>query len=318
MAAADAKAIRSAARQAALLTLANPRAIQLRDIRYWELMRSGLTNTAVCKILGVSRRLGSRIRHRSRYQTVAQTPAKRWSGRYLSLPERLKIADLLSFGWSLRKIAVTLGRSPSTIKRELDRHRDGQGRYLPQSADHAAQKQRRRPREHMLVANPRLRRLVQRKLSRYWSPDEISGWLRRTHPDDPQMRLSPETIYRALLVPGGANLHERYCQRLRTGRVFPEGHRLVRALHRKRQGSRGRTEQPTTTRTRLCHPSSSAARGDQTHLTSRPPATARSPWVLCLSLRASRWGPSERRGCSSRLSGRHGTCSHRWQRATRT
>ena len=218
VAAADAKAIRSAARQAALLTLANPRASQLRDIRYWELMRSGLTNTAACKILGVSRRLGSRIRHRSRYQTVAQTPAKRWSGRYLSLPERLKSADLLSFGWSLRKIAVALGRSPSTIKRELDRHRDGQGRYLPQSADHAAQKQRRRPREHKLVANPRLRRLVQRKLSRYWSPDEISGWLRRTHPDDPQMRLSPETIYRALLVPGGANLHERYCQRLRTGR----------------------------------------------------------------------------------------------------
>lgn len=94
-------------------------------------MRSGLTNTAACKILGVSRRLGSRIRQRSHYQTVSQTPAKRWSGRYLSLPERLRIADLLGFGWSLRKIAVELGRSPSTIKRELDRHRDNQGRYLP-------------------------------------------------------------------------------------------------------------------------------------------------------------------------------------------
>jgi IS30 family transposase len=181
-------------------------------------MRSGLTNTAACKILGVSRRLGSRIRQRSRYQTVAQAQPERWSGRYLSLPERLKIADLLGFGWSLRKIAAELGRSPSTIKRELDRHRDDQGRYLPHSADHTARLQRRRPRQHKLVADPRLRTLVQRKLNRYWSPDEICGWLRRTHPDDPQLRLSPETIYRALLVPGGANLHERYCQRLRTGR----------------------------------------------------------------------------------------------------
>lgn len=216
--AADARAIRSAARQAALLAAPAPTRDELREARYWELMRSGLTNTAACKILGVSRRAGSRIRHRSRYQTVAQTPPKRWSGRYLSLLERLKIADLLGFGWSLRKIAAELGRSPSTIKRELDRHRDGQGRYLPRTADHTARLQRQRPRAHKLAANEKLRRLVQRKLNRYWSPDEISGWLRRIYPDDTQMRVSPETIYRALLVPGGANLHERYCQRLRTGR----------------------------------------------------------------------------------------------------
>ena len=216
--AADARAIRSAARQAALLSVRAPSRTELREVRYWELMRSGLTNAAACRILGVSRRAGSRIRQRSRYQTVAQARPERWSGRYLSLPERLKIADLLGFGWSLRKIAADLGRSPSTIKRELDRHRDDQGRYLPHSADHAARLQRRRPRAHKLAANDPLRRLVQRKLNRYWSPDEISGWLRRNRPDDTQMRVSPETIYRALLMPGGGSLHERYCQRLRTGR----------------------------------------------------------------------------------------------------
>lgn len=59
---------------------------------------------------------------------------------------------------------------------------------------------------------------MQRKLNRYWSPDEISGWLRRTRPDDAQLRVSPETIYRALLLPGGGSLHERYCPRLRAGR----------------------------------------------------------------------------------------------------
>lgn len=218
VAAADARAIRSAARQAAVSSVRAPSRTQLREVRYWELMRSGLANAAACRILGVSRRAGSRIRQRSRYQTVAQARPERWSGRYLSLPERLKIADLLGFGWSLRKIAADLGRSPSTIKRELDRHRDDQGRYLPHSADHTARLQRRRPRAHKLAANDQLRQLVQRKLNRYWSPDEISGWLRRYRPDDTQIRVSPETIYRALLLPGGGSLHERYCQRLRTGR----------------------------------------------------------------------------------------------------
>jgi IS30 family transposase len=65
---------------------------------------------------------------------------------------------------SIRAIAHQLDRSPSTIKRELDRHRDKHGRYLPQTADHAARQQRHRPRQHKLLANPRLRKLVQCKL----------------------------------------------------------------------------------------------------------------------------------------------------------
>ena len=146
VATADARAIRSAVRQAAVSSAPAPSRAELREARYWELMRSGLTNAAACRILGVSRRAGSRIRQRSRYQTVAQARPERWSGRYLSLPERLEIADLLGFGWSLRKIAAELGRSPSTIKRELDRHRDHQGRYLPHSADHTARLRRRPPR----------------------------------------------------------------------------------------------------------------------------------------------------------------------------
>ncbi len=84
--------------------------------------------------------------------------------------------------------------------------------------ERAAAEQRRRPREPKLAANPALRKLVQRKLNRCWSPDEISGWLRRTYPDDESMWLCAETIYRALLVPGGKGLHKRYCRKLRTGR----------------------------------------------------------------------------------------------------
>ncbi len=209
-----------------------PRPARLeRDTRYWELMRSGMTNTAACKILGVHRKTGSHIRTRYHQQSPPPTRTCPGAGRYLSLGERLQIADLLRLGLSLRAIGAELGRSPSTIKREVDRHRDSQGRYLPHVADHAAVVQRRRPREHRLVADPKLRALVQRKLNRCWSPDEISGWLRRAYPDDTAMRLCPETIYRALLVPGGRGLHKRYCAKLRTGRRIRKSRWLTRSGH---------------------------------------------------------------------------------------
>ena len=89
----------------------------------------------------------------------------------------------------------------------------------------------RHPRPHKLNANPALRRLVQRKLNRCWSPEEISGWLRRAHPDDKSQWLCPETIYRALLVPGGQGLHKRYCRKLRTGRRIRKSRWLTRSGH---------------------------------------------------------------------------------------
>jgi transposase, IS30 family len=231
--AADRRAVRQSARHAELLLRARaPRSdVAARDTRYWQLMRSGMTNTAACKILAVTRRTGSRIRARYRQQTAAPARPAAKPGRYLTLRERLQIADLLRLSCSMRAIALALGRSPSTIKRELDRHRDEQGRYLPQTADHAARQQRHRPREHKLLANPRLRKLVQRKLNRCWSPDEISGWLRLTYPHNPRMQLSPETIYRALLVPGGQGLHKRYCAKLRTGRRIRKSRWLTRSGH---------------------------------------------------------------------------------------
>jgi transposase, IS30 family len=231
--AAERRAVRESTRHAELLMRGRaPRSdVEVRDTRYWQLMRSGLTNTAACTILGVNRRTGGRIRARYRQQTAAPARPNPTSGRYLSLRERLQIADLQRLNYSMRRIAVELGRSPSTIKRELDRHRDEQGRYLPQSADHTARAQRRRPRQYKLIKNAALRKLVQRKLNRCWSPDEISGWLRRTYADDQSWWLCPETIYRALLVPGGQGLHKRYCRRLRTGRRIRKSRWLTRSGH---------------------------------------------------------------------------------------
>lgn len=231
--AAERRAVHDSARHAEELMRARaPRSdTQERDTRYWELMRSGVTNTEASRILGMHRKTGTRIRAGRHQQTAPPPQAGTPIGRYLSPRERLQIADLLRLGCSIRAIAAELGRSPSTIKRELDRHRDSQGRYLPHTADHAAHAQRRRPKQHKLIANPRLRQLIQRKLNRCWSPDEISGWLRRTYPDDSSMWLCPETIYRALLVPGGKGLHKRYCSKLRTGRRIRKSRWLTRTGH---------------------------------------------------------------------------------------
>jgi IS30 family transposase len=103
---------------------------------YWLLMRSGETNASACRVLGMSRRSGTTIRRAHHYQTRVRAPRVVWSGRYLDIRERLQIADLLRLGCSARRIAAELGRQLSTIKRELDRHRSPEGRYLPRTADH--------------------------------------------------------------------------------------------------------------------------------------------------------------------------------------
>ncbi|WP_344257684.1 IS30 family transposase, partial [Agromyces humatus] len=143
-------------------------------------------------------------------------------------------ADLLRLGRSIRQIGAQLGRHASTISRELRRHRDASGTYLPQTADHNARRQRARPKLPRLAANPALRLLVQRKLNRCWSPEEISGWLRKSYPHDSSMRVGHETIYQALLLREDSGLHKRYATKLRTGRRI----RKTRWRTRTGQGSR--------------------------------------------------------------------------------
>ncbi len=70
---------------------------------------------------------------------------------------------------------------------------------------------------------------MQRKLNRYWSPEQIAGWLRAQHPDDPTRTVCTETIYRALVVPGARCLHSRYTTKLRTGRALRRSHVLTRS-----------------------------------------------------------------------------------------
>lgn len=174
--------------------------------------------------MSVHPKTGRNIRLRGKLaRSAEQTPG---TGRHLTLLERLQIADLLGHGLSLRAVAVELGRSPSTISRGLHRHTDEAGRYQPHQAQQTAMRERQRPREPKLVADTGLRQLVQRKLNRYWSPEQIAGWLRAQHPDDPTRTVCTETIYQALVVPGAVCLHSRYTIKLRTGRALRRAHFL--------------------------------------------------------------------------------------------
>jgi IS30 family transposase len=220
--------------------------------KYWQLMRNGMSNAEACRLLGMHRRTGTQLRRASNFKIPPITVPAVTAGRYLDARERLRIADLLRLGHSMRRIALELGRHASTIKRELDRHRDAQGLYLPRTADHDARLQRARPKVHKLVANVRLRTLVQRKLNHFWSPDEICGWMKKTYPDDQAMRLCPETIYRALLLRENHGLHQRYAMKLRTGRRIRKTHWRTRTG----QGSRIRnmtmiSQRPAEVETRL-------------------------------------------------------------------
>jgi transposase, IS30 family len=223
-----------------------------REAKYWQLMREGVSNAQACRLLGMHRRTGTQLRQARNFQIPSVMARQVGRGRYLDRRERLQIADLLRLDHSIRSIAAALGRHPSTIKRELDRHRDAEGRYLPHTADHDARVQRARPKVHKLAGNTRLRTLVQRKLNRCWSPDEICGWMKKTYPDDQTMRLCPETIYRALLLRENGGLHKRYAAKLRTGRRI----RKTRWRTRTGQGSRIRNmtmidQRPAEVETRL-------------------------------------------------------------------
>ena len=137
-----------------------------RAVKYWQLMREGLSNAEACRLLGMHRRTGTGLRQAAHFQIPSLRVRPGSTGRYLDARERLRIADLLRLGNSMRAVAAALGRHPSTIKRELDRHRDAEGRYLPRTADHDARLQRGRPKAHKLVVNKRLRTMMQRKLNR--------------------------------------------------------------------------------------------------------------------------------------------------------
>jgi transposase, IS30 family len=157
---------------------------------------------------------------------VRPDPRRRAHGR-LTMAEREEISRGLAAGQSIRAIATRLGRAPSTISREVNAN-GGPKRYRAARADRDAWSRATRPKTCKLAMNPVLRDIVEDKLIRRWSPQQIAGWLKISYPNDPEMQVSHESIYRTLFVQSRGALRKELTAYLRTGRVIrrPKGVRL--------------------------------------------------------------------------------------------
>jgi IS30 family transposase len=138
----------------------------------------------------------------------------------LSAAEREEIRSGLDAGESFRAIAGRLGRAPSTVSREVSAN-GGPKAYQGWRAHRRASDLARRPKVAKLAGCPRLRAQVEAWLEdELWSPVQISAQLRVEFPDDPMMRVSPETIYQSLYVQGRGALRKELAACLRTGRAI--------------------------------------------------------------------------------------------------
>ena len=155
---------------------------------------------------------------------IGPVPRRRASLR-LSLTEREEISRGLAAGLSLRAIARSLGRAASTISREVDR--GGRRRYRAAWAEQVAWDLATRPKPTKLSQLPALAQLVAAKLALDWSPQQIAGWLKAEYPEDAEMHVSHETIYRSLFVQSRGELRKELTRHLRTGRATrrPAGQR---------------------------------------------------------------------------------------------
>jgi len=151
----------------------------------------------------------------------------------LTLAEREEISRAIALDQSARSIARLLGRSPSSVSREISRN-GGYDRYRAAPADEQAWNRARRPKRCKLATNSRLRRSVAEKLRLNWSPEQIAGWLKRTYPEDESCQVSHETIYRSLFVQARGVLKKELLRHLRSKRTIRRSRQV--GLHKDRRG----------------------------------------------------------------------------------
>ena len=139
------------------------------------------------------------------------------SEQHLTLAEREEIRVGLSTKKSLRAIAHSLGRSPSTISREIKRN-GGRRYYKAVNADRRAMRMAKRPKPCLLDMNEDLKQLVSEKLELKWSPAQISGWIKKNLANKKSMQISAETIYKTIYFRKRMALSHLLAKHLRRGR----------------------------------------------------------------------------------------------------
>lgn len=222
--------------------------------QFWEQIATGITSEKAAEAVGVSQPAGARwFRHRGGMPLFLSSPI---SGRYLSFAEREEIALLRAQDIGVREIARRLGRSPSTVSRELTRNaatRSGKLEYRASVAQWKSELVAKRPKPAKLMTNPQLRKYVQERLEgkihdargrevagprqapfigrnkphrgdrkwvNGWSPEQIAARLQVDFPHDRSMRISHEAIYQALYIQGRGALKRELVSYLRTGRAL--------------------------------------------------------------------------------------------------
>ena len=221
-------------------------------LRFWQAIARGLSSEEAAVEAGISSAVGTRwFRQAGGMPPIKLVPV---SSRYLSFSEREEIAILHAQQLGVREIARSVGRSPSTISRELRRNASTRSHtvtYRATTAQWHAERRAGRPKVSKLTTNDALREYVQdrlagaitrpdgalmagpdvrfngrrhgrrqdRRWAKSWSPDQISNRLRVEFPDDEVMRISHEAIYQALYVQGRGALKRELVACLRTGRA---------------------------------------------------------------------------------------------------
>ncbi|MEU1290766.1 IS30 family transposase [Kitasatospora sp. NPDC005856] len=218
-----------------------PRKLRTEREEYFRLVQQGYSNTEASRLVGVHERTGREWRHgrpegRVKRPRPPAQPARAavlppsGPSRYLREDERIHIADRLREKATVREIAAELGRSPSTVSREIRRNRHpGSGSYRPHAAQARADARRPRPKPCKIAQNRELRDFIQRHLDKKWSPEQICQALRDTFPERPEMHVVHETVYQALYFQGRGELRRELAGALRTGRARRVPHRQADA-----------------------------------------------------------------------------------------
>ena len=189
---------------------------------FWSSVRAGASVEAAAAASGLPATTGgSWFRQRGGVipqQLLEPDPP---TSRFLTMAERTVIQLGRARGMSMRAIGREIGRPASTVSRELKRsYGIDRVRYTAHRAQLQAERTRRRPKPRKLAADPLLWTVVQSGLTRRWSPEQISRWLRGRFPHHGRMQISPETIYQTLYLLPRGQLTVEVKKALRSGQAL--------------------------------------------------------------------------------------------------
>jgi len=208
------------------------RRLSLERKQYAEFMTEGYSNSAACKVVGINVRTGRKWKNGivsikrdgkriDYYEGFDRGEDVNFPSHFLNQSERIAIADARRTGQGVRAIARALGRSPSTVSREITRNSHPiNGNYGPHAAQERARRRKPRPKVGKIALNQQLAGYIEQRLALRFSPEQIHHKLKADFPHDRTMQVCVETIYHSLYIQGRGELKREIARALRTGRTM--------------------------------------------------------------------------------------------------